>query len=74
VLPAQQSLCAGEDPVIDGDHRLVVDAQLAALQRTMEIALDLEAAPPPLAERLVEHVVTGSSGPLRLIHRGVPIP
>ena len=73
VLPPQQRLDAGHAPRGQVDHRLVVDAQLAAPQRTAQRVLDVETIDGAGAHRVVEHDPTCPAAILRLVHRGVGI-
>jgi hypothetical protein len=73
VLPAHQRLRAHELAGRQVDRRLVVEPQLAALERRLQLLLDRERLHGPVAHRGVEQLGPSAAALLRAVHRGVSV-
>ena len=73
MLPAHERLHAGDPSRAHGDHRLVQDAELLALDRETEVRLELEQRHGVRVHLLVEHLVARLAVRLRAVHREVRV-
>src|SRR3954469_19712271 len=70
-VPADERLDADQALVGDVEDRLVVDAELLALDGAAQVALGAQPDERVVAHLLVEELVAPASALLRLVHRGV---
>ena len=73
VVPAQQRLEAGDPLALEVDHRLVVDLELAALDRPPEVALEGHLGDGLGVHVGVEQLVAALAAALGAVHRGVGV-
>ena len=73
VLPAQECLEAGDPPLLQLDDRLVVQAQLAALERAVQVVAGAQVADGAVVR--LDRVELGASAPglLGAVHGGVGV-
>ena len=73
VVPAQQRLDAGHAAVVEGDERLVDEAQLAVGEGVAQAALELQALQRALAHGVVEDLAARLAHLLGAVHRRVGV-
>ena len=71
--PAQQRFGAADAPRGEVDQRLVVQHELAVLERAPQVGLGREAAAHALGHLRAEELVVGAARLLGVIHRGVGV-
>ena len=73
MLPAHQRLGADDAPAARVDERLVGHGELATLERVVQVALELQAAPRALRHVGLEEVNLPAARRLRVRHRRIGV-
>ena len=74
MVPAQHRLHRDDGAVAQPDHRLVVKLQFLALDRTLQVVLDLHVLDHPRAHDLIEDLVAAAAVLLGAVEGGVGVP